>query len=190
MTVPVTVFFMLAGLVITAILKLWVLVPTLAGLPWRPAEHERIRKALSMAGVRPGELVYDLGSGDGRVLLVAASEFQARAVGIEISPLHRLVSRALAGLNKTRGRVEVRNGDFYKAELSGADVVYAYMTSKQVGRLKPHLESQLRRDARVVTISFDLDGWEPQAVDRDELIFLYEMPPVPGNLTTYLSKNE
>jgi SAM-dependent methyltransferase len=168
---------------------LWVVVPIVAGLPWRPTSSRRIRRAMEIARVQPGEVLFDLGSGDGRVLLMAAREYRARAVGIEISPLHCQFSRFMARVNGVADLVNIRRGDFYSADLSTADVVFAYMTSIQVARLRPHLENQLKAGARVVTISFDMDGWEPKVVDRDQLIFLYQMPPQPGNLETYLAKN-
>jgi len=60
------------------------------------------------------------------------------------------------------------------------------MTSAQVSGLRPHLERQLQPGTRVVTISFDMDGWEPDVIDRDHLIFLYQMPPKTGNLASFL----
>jgi SAM-dependent methyltransferase len=139
------------GAVVLSLYGLWSLVPILAGLPWRPTALERIRRALELAQVRPGEVIYDLGAGDGRVLVLAAREFQARAVGVEISPLHCLVSWLYARINRVSGLVSIRRADFYSADLSGADVVFAYMTSLQVARLRPHLESQLNAGARVGT---------------------------------------
>ncbi len=141
-----------------------------------------------MAQVRPGEVLIDLGSGDGRVLRQAAREFQMKAEGIEISPLLCLVSWVMARFNRLEKSIVIRRSDFYKADLGQADVVFAYMTSRQVARLRPHLEQQLKAGARVVAISFDMDGWEPQEVDRDQLIFLYQMPAQPGSLETYLAK--
>jgi len=167
----------------------WVAIPILAGLPWRPTSLRRIRRALELARVHPGELIYDLGAGDGRVLVVAARDFHLRAVGIEISPLHCLFARMYAWVNHVGDLVRIKREDFYQAELGEADVVFAYMTSAQVSRLKPHLESQLKSGARVVTISFDIDGWEPNVVDRDQLIFLYEMPARKGSLESYLADN-
>jgi SAM-dependent methyltransferase len=172
---------------------LWLLVPILSGLPWRPTETKRIRRALELARVQPGEHVYDLGSGDGRVLLMAAREFGAYATGayatgIEISPLHCLVARWMAQSQHLSERISIRQGDFFKADLSDADVVFAYMTSREARRLRPHLEKQLHPGARVVTISFDFDGWQPDAYDNEGLIFLYQMPPTPGSVTTFLAK--
>jgi hypothetical protein len=168
---------------------LWWLVPVLTGLPWRPTSDQRIRAALKMARLQPGEVIYDLGSGDGRVLALAAREYHARAIGVEISPLHCLWSLLYARIQQVADLVTVRQGDFYKTDLMDADVVFAYMTSAQVARLRPLLESQLARGARVVTVSFDMDGWEPQGIDRDQLIFLYEMPPKAGSLETFLANS-
>jgi len=67
-----------------------------------------------------------------------------------------------------------------------ADVVFAYLTSDQAPRLQKQFERQLKYGARVVTISFDLPGWQPEAFDRDDLIFLYKMPPVMGGLSSFL----
>ena len=163
-------------------------IPNFSGLPWRPTSAERVRRALKMAKIQPGEVIYDLGSGDGRVLLQAVREFQVNAVGLEISPLLCLVSWLLVRANRLEKQVTIRRRDFYTTNLGQADVVFAYMTSRQVPRLLPHLEKQLKPGARVVTISFDLDGWEPQLVDREQLVFLYQMPPQPGSLGTYLAK--
>ena len=167
---------------------LWIFVPFLFGLPWYPTRAARIRKALQLAQVRPGEVVYDLGAGDGRVLIMAAREFGARAVGIEISPIHCLVAWLAARSNKVADRVSIRMGNFYKANLADADVVFAYMTSQEAPRIQPALEKQLRPGARVVTISFDFDSWQPDNYDNLDLIFLYRMPPTPGNMTTYLTQ--
>ena len=185
-------YILLAGLLLLAVVMFlagyWLILPGLAGLPWRPTSSARIRKALEVARLQPGETIYDLGSGDGRVLVMAAREFRAHAVGVEISPIYCMLGRFSTQMHGLEGLVRVVRGDFYKADLSDADVVFAYMTSRQAARLKPVLDRQLRRGARVVTISFDLDGWEPDQVDVAELIFLYEMPPHPGSLETYLAK--
>ncbi len=185
MTVPTTVASIcLGGLLIAGLL--WLAVPILFGLPWIPTRRERIRRALGIAGVREGEVLFDLGAGDGRVLLMAAREFGARAIGVEISPLHCAVAWVRARLAGEAGRVAVRWGDYHKADLRQADVVFAYLTSREARRLAPILAAQLRRGARVVTISFDFAGWRPNAFDRENLIFLYVMPPGQGDLARLL----
>ncbi len=179
-------YILLAAFVI--MYGLWVFVPFIAGLPWYATRPARIRKALQLAQIRPGEVLYDLGAGDGRVLIMAAREFGARAVGVEISPVHCLVAWLSARTKGVEDRVRVRLGNFYTTRLADADVVFAYMTSKQAPRIRRHLEQQLRPGARVVTISFDIDGWQPDNFDNQELIFLYCMPPTPGHLGSFLAQ--
>jgi hypothetical protein len=171
------------------LILLWVLVPALYGLPPVPTRTERIRKALQLAKLQPGEVLYDLGAGDGRVLLVAAREFGARAVGIEIGPVQCvwIWLRVLAsGLGD---QIPVKWADFYKADLHEADVVFVYATSKEIAKLAPHLQTTMKTGARLISISADFTEWEPSAFDNRELIFVYEMPPVKGNLTSYLLRN-
>ena len=75
------------GFLFLLISGLWLIVPALYGVPWIPTREKRIRKALQLAKLQPGETLYDLGAGDGRVLIMAAKEFGAQAVGIEIGPV-------------------------------------------------------------------------------------------------------
>jgi len=168
---------LLVALVIILLGGLWILVPALYGLPTVPTKRERIHTALRLSDLQSGEVLYDLGAGDGRVLVIAARDFGARAVGIEIGPVQCAVAWLAALLNGISRQVRIEHMNFFEADLRAADVVYAYLTSSQAPRLQTCLESQLRPGARVVTISFDLSGWRPAAVDREALVFLYRMPP-------------
>jgi len=188
MSLPTLILSILLITILLLACGLWVVVPLLSGLPWRPTSAVRIRRALSLAQVQPGERVYDLGSGDGRILFAAARDFGARATGIEISPLHCLLTWLNARLSYPGKPIHVRWGNFYTADLSDADVVLAYMTSKQAGRLKPALERQLQPGARVVTMAFELEGWQPQDFDQEALLYLYRMPPEPGSLGSFLAR--
>ncbi len=168
--------FLLAGLsiLIIIVVLLWILVPAIYGLPPVSTRRGRIRRALELANLQPGERFYDLGSGHGRVLVMAAKEFGVSAVGVEIGPLQCAVSRANALWNGVSSRVRIEMGNFYYADLSKADVVFAYLTSKYAIRLQEKLERELQSGARIVTISFDLPGWQPAFFDRENLIFLYK----------------
>lgn len=178
------------ALIIILLCGLWILVPMLYGPPWIPTRTNRIRKALQLAGLKPDEVVYDLGCGDGRVLVIAAREFGARAVGIEIGPAQCAAAWLRAALSGAKDRVRVRWGNFYRADLKDADVVFAYLTSGQARRLEEHLTSQLKPGARLVTIAFDFPDWQPATYDNEELIFLYRMPPAKGNLESHLAQKE
>jgi SAM-dependent methyltransferase len=178
------------SLLVFVLILLWILVPALYGLPPVSTNPERIRKALRLANLQQNEVLYDLGAGDGRVLFIAARDFGAKAVGIEIGPIQCALIwlRAVAsGLDK---RVRVRWENFYKADLSDADVVFVYATSKEVAKLAPHLEGQMKPGSRLISISADFPEWEPAAFEDRDLIFVYKMPPVRGNIGSYLLKQE
>ena len=171
------------------IVLLWILVPALYGLPPVPTNKDRVQRALKLANLRPGETLYDLGAGDGRVLFIAAREFKANAVGIEIGPI-QCFWIWLRSLGSGWGsHIKIRWGSFYKANLTNADIVFVYATSREVIKLAPHLAAQMKQGSRLVSISADFNDWEPALVDEHDLIFIYEMPPTPGSVTTYLLKN-
>ena len=168
---------------------LWVLIPALHGLPSKPTHPDRIRKALQMAELKPGETLYDLGAGDGRVLLIAAKEFDAKVVGIEIGPVQcALIWLKILG-SGLNSRIQIKMGNFYKTDLSQTDVAFIYGTSREVLNLTTYLPGQMKPGSRVVSISADFPEWEPSAFDEENLIFSYVMPPKEGNLTTYMLKH-
>jgi hypothetical protein len=177
----------LAGLIGMAAAAMWTLIPRWHSIPPTPARMRWIQKALAQAQVRRGELVVDLGAGDGRVLRVAAREFGARAVGYEIEPLHCVAAWLSALFEGVLGQVSIRNQDLYKADLSDADVVFMYLNPTFVANLRPTL-AQLKPGARVVSLNFPIEGWEPSEVDIGYLIFSYHMPPRHGSLESYLRR--
>lgn len=176
------------AVVVVPLLVLWVAVPALTGLPWVPSQPMRIRKALELAELQAGECLVDMGAGDGRVLIAAASGFGAYAEGIEIGPLHCLIAWIRAILAGVKSRVRVRWGNMYRADLSQADVVFLYVRQKHAGRFKSLLGEKLKDGARVVSVNVDFEGWQPAAVDLDDLLFLYVMPPEDGSLEGYLTQ--
>lgn len=167
---------------------LWMIVPAFYGPPSVPTRMNRIRKALQLANLQPGETVYDLGAGDGRVLLIAASEFHANAVGVEVGPVQCLLIKLRALRSGQTDKIRVKWGSYFKVDLKDADVAFIYATSKETTKLMGHLKNQMKPGSRLVSISADFPEWEPTTIDELELIFLYTMPPVMGNPTTYLMK--
>jgi len=143
-----------------------------------------VDRFLEAASIKPGELVYDLGCGDGRLLIAAAQQFKARAVGIEISP--KLVKAATQAVQKSglQDRVRVIHGDILDVDLSPADVVTIYLLTESNTRLRPHFERDLKPGSRVVSYEFPVRGWkasrvsEVEAHSRNHLIYVYEMPPL------------
>ena len=172
------------GLLFLLLSGLWLIIPALYGVPWIPTREKRIRRALELANLQPDEILFDLGAGDGRVLIMAVQEFGARAVGIEIGPVQCAVGWLRSLLSEYRlrrgskQRVRIRCGNFYRANVAEADVIFVYLTSAQTLRLQDKLAHELKPGARVVSIAADFPDWQPSEVDRENLIFLYEMPPL------------
>ena len=135
---------------------------------------------LEMAKIKPGETVYDLGSGDGRIVIAAAGKYKAKAIGIEISP--KLVASATADIERAglTGEARVMQGDVLKTDFTGADVITLYLETKLNGELRPHLEKYLKPGARVVSHDYPVPGWKPTRVEHVEgrvmhTVYLYEI---------------
>jgi precorrin-6B methylase 2 len=176
------------SLFVFILMLLWILIPAFYGLPSVPTKPDRIRKALKLVNLQPNEVLYDLGAGDGRVLLITAREFGARAVGIEVGPIQCALIWLRVVANGFGNQIQVRWANFYNADLHNAEVVFVYATSKEIIKLASHLERQLRKGTRVISISADFSEWEPSAMDEHELIFIYEMPPTRGSIMSYMMK--
>jgi SAM-dependent methyltransferase len=139
-------------------------------------------RMLELANMKPGETLYDLGCGDGRILIAAVRKYNVKAVGVEISP--KLVAQAQASIQRAglQNQARVIQGDILSADPAGADVVYLYLSTKLNERLRPRLESRLKTGARVVSHDYPVPGWKPAKVEETDgeqrhMIYLYEMPP-------------
>jgi predicted O-methyltransferase YrrM len=142
-----------------------------------------VDRMLELASIRPGETVYDLGCGDGRILIAAVQKFNAKAIGIEISP--KIAAEARSRIKKAgvADRAQVIQGDLLQTDLTGADVVTIYLATSLNQELRPRLEKFLKPGARVVSHDFAVPGWKPTQVVEAEgrqkhPIYLYQMPPV------------
>ncbi len=152
--------------------------------PFVSSPQRAVDKMLEMAALKPGETLYDLGCGDGRILIAAAKGYHVKAVGIEIS--ERLVKTAEDNVKSDglEGQVKIIHGDFMKADLSDADVVTLYLMTAANEKLRPDLEKNLKKDARVVSYDYPIPGWTP--VNQEETdpsrygnrhtIYLYQVP--------------
>jgi predicted RNA methylase len=144
---------------------------------------ERIMdRMLELANIKPGDTVYDLGCGDGRIVIAAALRYKAKAVGVEISP--KLASQATSAIDKAglKGRARIIQGDLLEADLTGADVVTIYLGTQLNAELRPRLEKFLHSGARVVSHDYAVPGWKATRTERTEgkqghVIYVYEMPP-------------
>ena len=151
--------------------------------PYVGSPEHAIGKMLDMASLKSGETLYDLGCGDGRILIAAAKKYKVKAVGIEIS--ERLARKAADNVKKAglQNQVRVVRGDFMRTDLSTADVVTLYLATTANESLRPNLEHYLRPNTRVVSYDYPIPGWKP--IDTSEsdghngathTIYLYEVP--------------
>ena len=173
----------MAFLLTLAFVSISFIIPTLKGAPWVPSSRETIRRMLELAGIKPGEEVYDLGSGDGRIVILSAREFGAKSTGIEIDPFRAFYSRLMIKRLGLNGKARVICASFFDVDLSMADVVTMYLLQETNDKLKPALEKELRPNCRVVSHVFKFD-WELIASDEDKKIYVYYPRPVVLKQTT------
>lgn len=132
--------------------------------PYVPTPHEVVEKMLELAQVGASDVVYDLGSGDGRIVIMAAQKFGARAVGVELNPeLFKQSSERIAELGLEK-RAKILHENMFDVSVRPATVVTLYLLTVVNERLRPMLEKQLRPGTRVVSHDFKVPGWEPQKV--------------------------
>ena len=149
--------------------------------PFLPSPQMVVEHMLEAARLKPGEMVYDLGSGDGRVVITAAQKYQANAVGVEISEI--LCKSATKKVNALglSSQVKIIHDSALKVDLSPADVVTIYLLTSSNERLRPNLEKYLKPTARVVSLNFGVPGWKAARVEtvhadrQTHTIYVYEM---------------
>lgn len=163
--------------VLAVILMISILWTNFVGAPWLPTARRRVHKMLEMAATGPNDVVFDLGCGDGRTLVIAARTYGARAVGIEIDPLRFLWCQLLVTFLGLRRQVTVIFGDIFAQDLSGADVVTCYLLPKTNRRLEAKFLKELRPSARIVAHDFAFPNLRLMRQDIDERIYLYHPLP-------------
>jgi hypothetical protein len=147
--------------------------PTLIGAVWVPIPRETARKMLELANVTSDDTVVDLGSGDGRIIVMAAEEFGAKAFGIEADPFRVLWSRSVIRRRGLKNRVKVVWGNFYSQNIAAATVVTVFQGQAINKRLQPKLSTELQPGTRVVSYSFSFEGWSPIEVRKKPDLYLY-----------------
>jgi len=154
--------------------------------PYVATDQRIVQRMLEVADVSEDDVVYDLGSGDGRIPLTAATEFGARGVGVEIDPDLIAKSRAKAEAAGVTDRVEFRQQDLFKTDVSDASVVALYLWPEINVRLRPKLLRQLDPGDRIVSHDFRMGEWEPdRVVDAGQdktgtaTIYLWTVPEDP-----------
>jgi len=152
--------------------------------PYVPTPPEVVDRMLTLAGVTKNDVVYDLGSGDGRIPIAAARQFGARGVGLDIDPRRIEEARANARAAGVEGRVEFRQQDVMTADVSDATVVTLYLLTSSNAKLRPILTRQLKPGSRIVSHAFSMGpAWPADTIDRFTT-------PAGDEITLYLWKTD
>jgi len=151
-------------------------------VPYVPTPQSVVEAMLELAEVGPNDVVYDLGSGDGRIVITAAKKYGCRAVGIEINPRRVQEAWEKAEEAGVADRVKFIQGDMFKADIHEATVVTLYLLSSVNERLKPKLLEELKPGTRVVSHRFTMPDWKPvkQTKADGRPIYLW-LVPEPGH---------
>jgi len=152
-------------------------------VPFVPSPEGVVDGMLKLAGVKSADTVYDLGCGDGRIVIAAAKLYGAHGVGVDINPERVADARANAKKAGVENLVRFEENDLFEADIRPATVVTLYLLPDVNMRLRPRLMEQLKPGVRVVSHSFDMGDWKP---DREEMadgrhIYLWTIPDKNGN---------
>ena len=154
-------------------LLLWIAYPIFYGAPWIPTPRKKVHNMLELAEVNNEDVVYDLGSGDGRIIIMAAEVFGARSVGIEIDFIRVLLSRFAIRRNGLSHLVNVIRGNFFKVDFSEATVVTIYQGIEVNNKLREKLLHELKPGTRIVSHTFIFKDWTPIKANEETENYLY-----------------
>jgi SAM-dependent methyltransferase len=168
------VFILILGIVFIGyvIWKYWTLI---FGAGYDPTPGKTVHRMLELARVGEKDIVYDLGSGDGRIIVAAAKHFGARAIGIEIDPFRYLCSWINVLVSGQIKKVCVKYGDFFRYDISEATVVTLFLFGPTNNRLKKKFIEGLKPGTRVVSYIWTFDDWPVQSSLPQYRIYLYEI---------------
>jgi precorrin-6B methylase 2 len=156
------IIFLLIGFILVIITT--GLYASITTAPFVPSNKKIIEEALKLAELKENEVLYDLGCGDGKVLIIGAKKFKAQTIGYELSFLRYLITKANILINGCKNKARVYFQDLYQANLSQVDVIYIWLTPKAFPKLKEKFNKELKIGTRVVAFSSPLNFWQPDKV--------------------------
>jgi len=133
---------------------LFFLFPLFFGAPFVPTSNLKLKDMFELAAPKPGEILYDLGSGNGKIVIEAAKNYGAKAIGIDINPLLVYFSRKRINKIKLGDKAKIYYGNFFKKNISDADIVITYLLQWTNNKLEKKLLSELKPGARIVSLAF------------------------------------
>ena len=152
------------------VLKYWT---QIFGAGYDPTPKRIVRKMLKLVKLKRGEVLYDLGCGDARFLILGAKEFGALGVGIEISLLRYVWAKINVKLNKLSDKVKIKYGNFFKFSISDADVVAIFLFGPTNRKLAEKFKKELKANTRIISYYWEIPGMRPKKIDKKNKIYFY-----------------
>ena len=166
LTILVTVF------ILYVIWKYWALS---VGAGYDPAPMDKVYKMLTMAKITSEDTVFDLGCGDGRILIAASKRFGARGIGIEIDPFRFLFAWLMVLISGQFRRVRIVFGNFFNCDIRDATAVMLFLYGPTNNKLKEKFRRELRPGTRIVSYVWEFDGWRLIDCLPDDRIYMYRI---------------
>jgi len=180
MIISIAIYFLSIALILFLIYCcINVIFSVLSFAPWVPSRSRDLERIFKLADLKPGQIFYDLGCGDGRVTIFAAKNYKVQAIGLEISLPFYLICR-LRQIFSHQDNLKFKFKNLFKEDLSQADVVYFFGIPKTVnGKIVAKLKRELRPGSKVISYAFKLNDWTPKIIDKptknDLSVYLYEI---------------
>lgn len=158
---------------VISLITLWIMWSALIGAGFQPTSKNLVKKMLEIAEIGPHDVLYDLGSGDGRIVTEAVKGYGARSVGIEADPIRVLWSRIFIFFYRIRDKSKIKWGNFFNEDINEATAVTLFLGSKANEKLKEKLVNELKPGTPVVSYVWKFNGWQPAKIDYSNRIYLY-----------------
>lgn len=166
--------FYLFSLAIFSIMFLIFLIPHIYGATWFPSERAVVKKMVDMANVKSGDIVYDLGSGDGRILIETYRRKKGvKLIGVEISPFAIMVSKLLLHILGLKDKIEIRRQNIFDTNLKDADVIFVFLSQRANNRLEKKFKKELKRGTRIVSHLWKFKNIKLVKADKKLKVYLY-----------------
>ncbi len=156
------IFTIFAITIVILALLVSVYVAVFKGGPFVPTPMAAVHKVLKSAGIKKGDIVYDIGAGDGRFVHFATKDYHAKATGFEIDPFIYTLAKIRKYFWRWKG--QVRRADFTKHDISNADIILCYMLPRTLKKFQPKFDRELKKGAKVVSYAFHIGDWKPKKI--------------------------
>lgn len=161
-------------IIVLLILLSWVWPPDSPWSPWWRTDKKTARAVCKLADISSKDVVYELGSGDGTLLAIAAKEFGAKGVGIEIDPIRYFISTIILRCNRVADKVHIIKKNFFTVDISQATVLFVYLVPKALDRLLPKLKKELRQRTRIISLKYKM-SLPLVKEDKKNHLYLYKI---------------